>query len=146
MKPRLVFNASEVEGFSPPGSEGAFVSRLLVDPESVGSQRLVMNQFTLKGGKSTEAGSHPAPFDEIYYVLRGRGTVYLGEEREPYAIEPDSYVFIPGGTQHYLVNSGAQDLVMITLMPGPPVEGVNPLYDKRKQTWGKSFRLAKHKS
>ena len=140
MERKLVFNAKEIEGFSPSGSEDAFESRLLVDQESVGSQRLVMNHFTLRPGKNTDAGSHPAPFDEIYYVLHGRGTVYLGEQREPHAIGPDSYVFIPCGTLHYLVNQSDQDLEMITLMPGPLVKGGNPLYDARKETWGTSFR------
>ena len=140
---RLVFNAAEVEGFSPPEVQGAFVSRMLVDQESVGSEHLVMNQFTLSPGKSTEAGSHPAPFDEIYYVLRGRGVVYLGAQHEPSDIGPDSYVFIPNGTIHYLTNTGDQDLVMITLMPGPMAKGGNPLYDMRKKQWGTSFRLMK---
>ena len=144
MKRRLVFNANEVEGFSPSGSEGVFVSRMLVDQESVGSQKVVVNNFILKPGKSTEAGSHPAPFDEIYYVLRGSGIVFLGDEREPHEIQPNSYVFIPGGTLHYLVNNGNQDLEMITIMPGPLPEGVNTLYDMRKKTWGASFRLVSY--
>ncbi len=144
MEKLLVFGAKEVEGFSPPGSEGAYISRLLVDGESVGSQRLVMNHFTLKAGKRTGAGSHPSPFDEIYYILRGRGTVYLGDERQAHEIGPDSVVFIPHGTLHYLVNSGNEDLEMVTVMPGPLVEGANSLYDQRKAAWGTSFkRIAK---
>jgi mannose-6-phosphate isomerase-like protein (cupin superfamily) len=142
MESRMVFNAKEVEGFSPPKEADAFTSRLLVDQESVGSQKLVMNHFTLRSGKSTGAGSHPPPFDEIYYVLRGSGIVFLGNDREPYVLAPDSYVFIPSGTLHYLVNDGNQDLEMITVMPGPLVKGANTLYDQRKETWGKSFRLA----
>ena len=138
---RLVFNASEVEGFSPAEAQGAFTSRMLVDQESVGSQRLVMNHFTLKPGKSTGAGSHPAPFDEIYYLLHGTGVVYLGPDHQPHDIRPDSYVFIPAGTIHYLTNTGDQDLEMITLMPGPMAAGGNPLYDERKKVWGTSFKL-----
>ena len=140
MEKQLVFNAKEVEGFLPPGSEGAYVSRLLVDPESVGSQKLVMNHFTLKTGKRTYAGSHPAPYDEIYYILRGRGVVYLGDDREAQEAGPDTVVFIPYGTLHYLENTGDEDLEMITVMPGPLVKGANTLYDQRKAAWGTSFK------
>ena len=98
MHEKLVFHAQQVEGFSPRGFENDFMSRMLVDQESVGSQRLVMNYFSLKPGKSTDAGKHPAPYDEIYYVLRGQGTVYLGVEQEPFDIAADTVVFIPHDT------------------------------------------------
>lgn len=140
MNQKLVFQAQKVVGFSPKGYEADFESRMLVDEESVGSQRLVLNYFLLKSGKSTDPGSHPAPFDEIYYVLRGRGIVYLGSEQEPFEVTPDTVVFIPNGTIHALTNTGEEDLEMITVMPGPLQAGANTLYDERKQTWGTSFR------
>jgi mannose-6-phosphate isomerase-like protein (cupin superfamily) len=115
---------------------------MLVDHESVGSERLVMNYFILKPGKKTEPGSHPKPFDEIYYVLRGHGKLSLGLSGEPYPIDEDSVAFIPAGTNHSLVNDGIDDLEMITVMPGPLTQGANTLYDERRETWGTSFKLA----
>ena len=142
MSKKLVFNAKDVVGFSPAGYEDSYVSRLLIDPESVGSQRLVLNFFTLSPGKNTEPGSHPAPFDEIYYILRGRGILYLNASRDTYNLESDTVAFIPSGTIHWLLNPGTTDLEMITIMPGPLAEGANPLYDDRKRRWGSSFKLA----
>lgn len=141
MQQKLVFHAKQVVGFSPRGYERDFESRMLVDAESVGSQRLVMNFFMLKPGKSTNPGDHPAPFDEIYYILRGQGVVYLGPEHEPFDLVADTVVFIPHGTTHSLTNTGTGDLEMITVMPGPLPVGANTLYDERKVTWGTSFRL-----
>jgi mannose-6-phosphate isomerase-like protein (cupin superfamily) len=141
MSKKLVFSARGVQGFSPQGYEEAFVSRMLVDAESVGSGRMVMNFFLLRPGKSTDAGSHPAPFDEIYYVLRGQGTLYLHDGHEPFELSPDTVAFIPSGTVHFLRNTGTVDLELITVMPGPLVDGVNSLYDERKERWGTSFRL-----
>lgn len=141
MSKRLVFNAKDVAGFSPKGYEEAFVSRMLVDQESVGSEKLVMNYFVLKPGKSTDPGSHPAPFDEIYYILRGQGTLYLNASRDPHDLVPDTVVFIPSGTIHSVANHGTSDLEMITVMPGPLAEGANTLYDERKERWGTSFKV-----
>ena len=62
-KKRLVFNINEVAGFSPAHHEDDFISHMLVDQESVGAERLVMNYFVLKPGKNTDPGSHPKPFD-----------------------------------------------------------------------------------
>ncbi len=140
-KKRFVFNVREVAGFSPAHHEDAFVSHMLVDQESVGSERLVMNYFALKPGKSTPPGSHPKPFDEIYYILRGQGILYLNESRDPHDLIPDTVAFIPGGTLHSVVNTGLVDLEMITVMPGPLIEGANPLYDERKKRWGSSFKF-----
>jgi mannose-6-phosphate isomerase-like protein (cupin superfamily) len=137
MYERLVQKAKEVKGFAPAAAGGAYVSRLLVDQDTVGSTRLTVNHFTLRPGQSTPPGSHPAPYDEVYYVLRGRGVVHLGHEGavESFAIEPDSVVFIPAGTVHALDNTAAEDLELITVMPEQPVEGVNPIYDERRRTW-----------
>ncbi len=141
MSKTLVFSANDVTGFSPKGHEQAFISRMLVDRESVGSERMVLNYFVLKPGHSTDAGSHPAPFDEVYYVLRGQATLFLHEAQEPHALVPDTVAFIPAGTIHALTNHGATDLELITVMPGPLAKGVNPLYDERKDRWGTSFKL-----
>jgi mannose-6-phosphate isomerase-like protein (cupin superfamily) len=138
---RYVFNSKDVADFSPAGYKDAFVSRLLIDRDNVGSEKLVMNYFALMPGKKTDPGSHPAPFDEVYYVLRGHGTLYLGEAREEYEIEPDSVAFIPHDTLHFVINGSQDELEMITIMPGPIEEGANFVYDQRKREWGKSFVL-----
>ena len=141
MTSRLVFQAKEVAGFSPDGAEDAYVSRLLIDKESVGSNSLVVNHFTLRPGRGTESGHHPAPYDEVYYVLHGHGVLRLGNPAEVFTLEPDTVAFIPSGTDHSLENTGTENLELITLMPQQLVEGANPLYDARRRAWGTSFKL-----
>jgi mannose-6-phosphate isomerase-like protein (cupin superfamily) len=143
MARKLVFKVQEVQAFEPEAGRGSFVSRLLVDPTGVGAQSLVMNMFTLRSGKTTgPGGSHPAPFDEVYYVLRGRGLLHLGQPVETFEVGPDSVAFIPGGTVHWIDNTGDADLDLLTIMPGPMREGVNSVYDGRQKEWGTGFRLA----
>ena len=139
---KLAFDSRRVAGFSPSGHEDTYVSRMLVDRTSVGSTRMVVNHFTLKPGKQTEAGSHPTPYDELYYVLRGKGVLYLGDPPEATEIRPDFVAFIPAGTNHALDNTGTDDLELITMMPAELKKGGNPLYDARKKEWGTSFRMA----
>ena len=137
MYEKYVQQARQVAGFTPAGAGGAYVSRLLIDRDTVGSTQLVLNHFTLRPGQTTPAGSHPDPYDEAYYVLRGRGIVRLGPEvaAEVFEIEPDTVVFIPAGTVHALENTGSVDLELVTVMPQQPVEGVNPIYDERRRAW-----------
>jgi len=146
MAHKLVFNIKQVEGFSPPGDEDAFVSKLLVDQESVGSEYLVVNHFTLKPGKQTEPGSHPEPYDELYFVLHGRAVLRLGDPPEVFEIQPGIVAFIPAGTVHALDNVGTEALEILTVMPHQLIEGANSLYDARLQAWGTSFRLLNQES
>jgi len=141
MARRLVFNAKDVVGFAPSEYEDTFVSRLLVDRGGVGSQALIVNHFTLKPGKKTGESPHPEPYDEVYYVLRGTGVVRLGDDLEPFDVEPNTVVFIPGGTKHSLENPTDEDLEILTIMPQQPVEGVNSIYDERKRVWGTTFKI-----
>lgn len=140
MYERLVFSAPDVVPFSPPGLESVLTSRLLIDEESTGSDRLVANLFTLKPGNHTVLGSHPAPHDELYYVLGGSGRVCLGVTEESYPITRHSVVFIPHGTLHSVENLGDDDLQLLTVMPGPMERGANSIYDARKDEWGRTIR------
>jgi mannose-6-phosphate isomerase-like protein (cupin superfamily) len=142
MPRKLVFSAKDVALFSPPDSGGAYASRLLIDPDGVGAQSLVVNHFTLNVGQNTgPGGAHPAPFDEVYYVLRGHARLHLGDPAETFEIGPDSVAFIPGGTDHWINNTGDEPLEILTIMPGPLREGVNSVYDRRRKAWGNGFRL-----
>ena len=73
----------------------------------------------LRPGKSTPSGSHPTPYDELYYVLSGLGVLHLGGKPEVYDVSPDWVASIPGGTPHALHNTGNQDLELLTIMPLP---------------------------
>lgn len=145
MARRLVFRSQDVKGFSIPGMEDMFESRMLVDEESVGSRQMVANQYTLKPGKANGMGSHPEPFDELYYVARGRGLLRLAEAEDVapdvYEIGPGTVAFIPAGMLHGLENTGDEDLNVLTVVPRPLIEGVNGIYDARRKAWGHTFKL-----
>jgi len=143
MEKEKIVKVSDIMGFSPTGSKGVYISRLLIESEGVGSSKLMLVHATLKPGKAPgdEAGSHPPPYDEAYYILRGTGLMEFGNGEESYEVGPDTAIFIPGGTLHKITNIGTEDLEFLTIWPiTPSEEGINGVYDERKKLWGKSFR------
>ena len=142
MKKERVVKVSEIMGFSLPAAKGTYISRLLIESEGVGSSKLMIAHGTLKPGESRmEPGTHPHPYDEAYYILRGQGRVEFGDGEESYEVGPDTAVFIPAGTSHRPINTGTEDLVFLGIWPIMPAkEGVNTVCDERKRAWGRSFR------
>jgi mannose-6-phosphate isomerase-like protein (cupin superfamily) len=111
---------------------------MLIDSESVGAKRINLNHGTLKPGNNTGGGAHPCPYEEIYYILRGRGLLTIGHKT--YEVCPDTVAYIPCAEYHRLDNTGDTDLAILTILPLPLDEGANPFYDARKRLWGTSFR------
>ncbi len=141
MYKRYVIKTDDVEGFSIPGDEDIYVSKLLIDKESVGSKRTSMSYFMLKPGKSTEPGVHPCPFDEVYFIVKGKGIVYLGNDKEEYEVSANTTVFIPCGLKHGLKNTGKTNLELLGIFAQQFKKGANGIYDERKRIWGTSFKL-----
>ena len=134
-----VVKVDRVMPFSPPGADEIYVSRMLIDKENSGSERLQVNHGVVKTGQRLSGAAHPAPYDEIYYVLSGEASLHM--DGAEYQLEKDMVVFIPAGTFHALTNkSQTEDFVILTLWPGTPEPGANEVYDTRKEAWGTSYR------
>ena len=133
-----VVAVDRVRPFSPTGAEGIYVSKMLIDEENSGSERLQVNHGVVKAGKSLPGAAHPAPYDEVYYVLSGEAALRM--DGQDYDLTKNMVVYIPAGTHHALTNkSDTEDFVIITLWPGTPVPGANEVYDQRREAWGASY-------
>ena len=51
--------------------------------------------------------------DQILVFVEGTGTAYLNEEQ--YSVGPNDLVFVPAGTKHNFINTGAEDLKLYTI-------------------------------
>ena len=101
-----VVKASEVMPFAPGGEGGPYCSRLLIESDGVGSTKLQLNYSTLKPGCAPgPAASHPAPYDEAYYILKGSARMEFDDGADVYEVGPDTAIFIPGGTLHRIINT-----------------------------------------
>jgi quercetin dioxygenase-like cupin family protein len=139
MARHLVFHTKDVAGYT--DAADVYVSRMLIDETNSGSDRVQVNHFTLKPGHTSGPGAHPEPYNEIYYVVAGRGLLRLGDTPDVYVVRPGHLAFIPAGVAHGLENNGDEDLEILTIWPGPIAEGANGLYDARLKAWGQSFKL-----
>ena len=135
-----VVQVAKVMPFSPPGLEGVYSSRMLLDVYNSGSENLQVNHGTLKAGCSTPGAVHEDQ-DEVYVVLRGGAILTLDQAQ--HEVGPGSVVFIPAGVFHALDNEGnTEDLEIITVWPGQPSPGTNEVYDMRQRAWGTTYREA----
>jgi mannose-6-phosphate isomerase-like protein (cupin superfamily) len=89
--------------FSPPEFQDVFLSRMLLDGDNSGSDRLQVNHCVLKPGCGLPGAVHRPPYDEIYYVLSGEAVLRMDDE--DHDLGKDTLVFIPGGTFHALTNN-----------------------------------------
>jgi quercetin dioxygenase-like cupin family protein len=63
----------------------------------------------LKPGKEIEA--HIDPYEEVYYLLSGRGVMTVGDERREVAA--GDAIWLPSGVPHALLNDGDEDCVIL---------------------------------
>jgi quercetin dioxygenase-like cupin family protein len=63
----------------------------------------------IKSGREIEA--HVDPYEEVYYLLSGRGVMTVGGERQEVAA--GDAIWLPYGVPHSLLNDGDEDCVIL---------------------------------
>ena len=102
--------AGQVQAFRiSPGDTNYFAC--LLDPADGAKFTMVVEVFA--PGGATPPNSH-AVAQEVFYVLRGRGTARAGDASR--AIGPGDCFMLPPGTEHVVANSGPGKLYCLTIM------------------------------
>jgi mannose-6-phosphate isomerase-like protein (cupin superfamily) len=83
----------------------------MFNPTHAGTKHMTFSVGYFTPGEGLKAHIHPES-EEVYYVVRGEGTVYLGEKRKPLPAEPDTAIYIPAGEIHGVENTGRERLVI----------------------------------
>lgn len=63
----------------------------------------------MEPGESPPLHAHPDT-EQIFYVMQGAGTLYIGESPQSFAVQPGDVVRIPPHTLHRIQCQGAQTL------------------------------------
>jgi mannose-6-phosphate isomerase-like protein (cupin superfamily) len=85
--------------------------KVLFTPETANTQfsRCSMGYFS--PGEQLAPHIHPES-EEVYYVIQGHGTVYLGEELKEIPVEPHMGLYVPPGLVHGVKNTGDERLLI----------------------------------
>jgi mannose-6-phosphate isomerase-like protein (cupin superfamily) len=102
-----IINRDLVEEFVT--KDGSIIREILA-PANSALRNQSLAEATLAPGQATEKHHH-VKTEEIYYVLKGRGLMEVGEEKRE--IGPLDAVAIPPGSDHILTNTGAADMVFL---------------------------------
>lgn len=92
--------------------------KVVFNPETAKTKNLRFAVGCFGPGEGLKPHLHEKS-EEVYYVVKGRGTVYLGKELKPINIEPETALYIPPKTIHCVKNTGEETLVIaFFLAPG----------------------------
>jgi len=97
------------------GEAGTF--RILIDEEISGAKNFSLLVNTSKAG--TKGEEHKHTVEHCWYILSGKGTVYLNGKS--FSIEPEMAIYVPANTLHKLDVEPDEDItyVVIYAPPGP---------------------------
>jgi uncharacterized RmlC-like cupin family protein len=95
------------------------LTKNLVGPESMGSEKLKVNITEYKPGFSHKLHMHPTQ-EEVIYVLEGRGVTETQEDK--IAIGPGSAVYVPAGVYHATSNLSHTEFLKAVIIKSPPGE------------------------
>ena len=85
--------------------------KIMFNPDTADTRYLTFSVGYFDPGDGLAAHIHPES-EEVYYVIKGNGTVYAGEERKPIKVEADTAIYIPPKTVHGVENTGSEKLVV----------------------------------
>ena len=75
-----------------------------------GSEKIVTELLCYEPGQSTPMHQHPQQ-DEVFYVLEGSGTIFIGEEEQ--SVSPGSLIFVSAQKRHGMRAANDSRLVIL---------------------------------
>jgi len=114
----------EVEGW------GEIVTwRTLVSGDRTPTAGLTAGTADIEPGATVDGALHHHAPHELYYFLAGRGQVHI--DGEDHAVEAGSVVFVPGGTPHFVRNTGDEVLRLLYAFPVDSFTEVEYVFPER---------------
>jgi putative monooxygenase len=89
---------------------GGTIKRMF-NQETADTRHLTFSVGYFSPEEGLQTHVHPES-EEVYYVIKGKGTVYLGKEKSPLLVDPDTAIYIPPKMIHGVKNTGEERLVI----------------------------------
>jgi mannose-6-phosphate isomerase-like protein (cupin superfamily) len=100
----------KIESFS--GHEGTKIRQIFAPDNTNNVIRYSIAHCTINPGKTSKP--HTMKTSEVYYILEGKGIMYVDEEQKQVA--KDESLFIPPNSRQCLENIGETDLVALCIV------------------------------
>ncbi|MHA1239135.1 MAG: cupin domain-containing protein [Candidatus Odinarchaeia archaeon] len=101
----------ELESFEMEGARGTYLQWILDNKGLIRDHIIHRTIIKSKG----EIPSHLHDWYHIVYVLNGNGLVGIGEKT--FKIAPNVFLYIPPNVEHWVVNKGNTDLILLVISP-----------------------------
>ena len=85
--------------------------KVMFNRETANTKNLTFAVGYFDPGEGLKIHLHPES-EEVYYVISGKGTVYIGEERKSIPVEENMALYIPPKTIHGVKNTGKEKLII----------------------------------
>ena len=100
-------------------SNPGVVSRQILNPGNSASERVTITEVRLEPGAEQPRHTHPTS-EQIWYALRGSGTLLLADGEEKAFFAGDAVRFADGDV-HGLRNDGEEEFVYLSVT-SPPID------------------------
>jgi len=117
----MVGYVTHVSEVRPVGDASDTVSTRTTIDGSVGAERLVQSVLTFPPGSSSDRRNQD--HDEVAYVVSGTGSLILDDSTHD--LHPDLGVYLRAGESHQVINTGNEDLVLVSVTAPPPDEDLD---------------------
>lgn len=92
--------------------------KLVTTNSEDGTKNQLVAFGVFKPGEGLYRHLHPNS-EEIYYVVKGNGTVFVGQDKTPMRIKANEVIYIPANRPHCVTNTGKEELLIAFIMtPG----------------------------
>ncbi|MFI5401160.1 MAG: cupin domain-containing protein [SAR324 cluster bacterium] len=115
----VIRNIAEVLWENPPGHTPGAISKMLVRPETAGSQHVDFRISTYQPMSCVEPHAHKIQ-EQIYQVIDGEGLMEIAGARR--VVRKGDFIFIPPGIEHAIHNTGLGDLTFFVVTAPPDDE------------------------
>lgn len=100
----------KIQAFS--GYEGTQIRQIFAPDNTNNTIRYSIAHCTINPGKTSK--SHVMKTSEVYYILEGKGIMYVGKEQKQ--ITKDETIFVPPNSEQCLKNIGETDLIVLCIV------------------------------
>ncbi len=94
------------------GNEGTRIKQYFHPHNTLNGISYSIAQFTLEQGKKSKL--HKISSSEIYYILKGSGSLRINDET--HMLEKDDSAYVPPNSKQFIKNTGTGDLIFLCIV------------------------------